>query len=162
NGLTVRLYDVLTGKDRWKETFAPRSILLRSEAPHFTGAVGTDGSLKVLDARTGKTALQGKLDPKHLDKAETVYLLYDGTYYCTAINGLADATRIPEGLQSNLMPGLGLRSIPVNGQVYGFEAKSSKLRWNQEVSNQSLLLDQVNDLPVLLFTARYNKMLVIG
>jgi hypothetical protein len=51
-----------------------------------------------------------------------------------------------------------LRSARVNGTLYAFDRVSGKVRWFAEVPAQMMLLDQFEDLPVILFSARYNPL----
>ena len=55
-----------------------------------------------------------------------------------------------------------MRSIPVNGLVCAFRRDDGKLHWHAEVHNQQLVLEQFQDLPIVLFTARYNKLIGAG
>jgi outer membrane protein assembly factor BamB len=157
---TLRIYDVLAGKDLWRQTFAPGSVLLQSEDPRLAGVADpATGAVKVIDVQTQKEVLSAKADPKHLEKAQGVSLLSDPDYLYLAVNGPADPDLVPwaGGLQSNLMSGAGLRSIPVNGMVYSFNRKTGKIQWYNPVKNQHLVLSQFEDLPCLLFAARYQQ-----
>jgi hypothetical protein len=160
NAVTLRLYDVLTGKDLFKETFAANSQVLRTEDSHFAGMVEPDGKVRVFDLRNQKEVLAGaKMDPKHLDKVQSLHLLADGKYFYVACNGPVDPNVAQwGGVQSNLMPGTGLRGLPVNGEVYCWEAGTAKEKWHNPVPNQMLVLDQFQDLPFVLFTSRYQKL----
>ena len=76
----------------------------------------------------------------------------------TGFHERMDQGRVQAGtLQSNLMPGSGLRSLPVNGYVYSFDAVSGEQNWYNNVENQMLVLDEFENVPVLLFTSRYRK-----
>jgi outer membrane protein assembly factor BamB/tetratricopeptide (TPR) repeat protein len=161
--LTLRLYDVRAGKELWKQTFPAKSLMLQSEAPAFTGAVAPDGTLRVLDLSTGKEMLAGTLQSRHLDKVKAVHLMYDGQDFFLACESPTDASLMFwGGVQPNVMPGLGMRSVPVNGEVYCFDGKKGRLRWHNPVPNEMLLLDGLRDQPLLLFSASYNKLVVVG
>lgn len=157
NGLALRLYDVRTGKDLWKQAFAVNAQVLHSENANLTGAVEPDGRVRVYDLNTFKEVLDAKLaDPRHLDKVTSVHLLADGKHFYVACNGPADPSIAPfGGVQTMLMPGTGLRALPVNGAVYSFHADTGKLNWWKLVANQLLVLDQFADVPMALFAARY-------
>jgi len=47
----------------------------------------------------------------------------------------------------------GIRSLPANGSLYAFHRTSGALHWASEVKTQQLLLEQIEDSPVLLFSA---------
>jgi outer membrane protein assembly factor BamB/tetratricopeptide (TPR) repeat protein len=163
DALTLRLYDVLSGKDVWKETFAAKTILLRSEDPNLTGAAEPDGTLHVYDLPTHKEILKGKLDPTFAEKVDSVHLLTDSQTYFVIVNKQwdEDMKRVG-GPQNNLWPGTGMRSLQLNGLIYAFDRANGKLRWSTEVPNQTLLLDQFQEMPLLLCTARYNKLVKTG
>jgi len=53
----------------------------------------------------------------------------------------------------------GLRSLPVNGPVYALNRTSGKLEWICDfLPHQNLLLEQVEDLPMIFFTTAYSKL----
>ena len=119
--LTLRLYDIATGKNVWKGEFPAGSIVLNSEDPDLGGVVGPDGKATVIDLRTLKEVLRVTLDPKPPEKSQGVSLLTDRAHYYLAVNGPRDANT-PWPQQPNFMPGSGLRCLPVNGDdVYDQE-----------------------------------------
>src|SRR5205085_685114 len=84
---TLRLYDIRSGKDLWKEKFAANSRVLQSEDPKLTGVVEPDGRVRVFDLRTRSEVLNAKMsDPHHLDKVTSVHLLADGRYFYVTCN----------------------------------------------------------------------------
>jgi hypothetical protein len=157
NGLTLRIYDVLQGKNLWKQTFAPGSILLQSEDPRLAGVAEPDGSVRVVDVQTQKEVLSTKLaDSAHLARAVSVALVSDPESLYLAINGPADPNLQPwGGVHPNLLANAGLRSVPINGMLYSFSRKTGKINWYNPVLNQQMVLSQFEDLPMVLFTARY-------
>jgi hypothetical protein len=54
------------------------------------------------------------------------------------------------------MPGTGLRSLTVNGEFYSF-TRDGELNWHNPVHNQMLVMEHFKEMPILLFTSRYNK-----
>ncbi len=164
NAVTLRLYDVLTGKDLWKETFPANSTALKTEDPDLAGMVEPDGKVRVFNLATGKPVLSARVDdPKHVEKMLSIHLVGDGRDYYLLCNGPADPNVLPFGnAMTNLMGGASLRAIPVNGYVYCFDAATGKRRWYNEVTNQMLVLNQFQDMPLLLFTARYQQWHGVG
>jgi outer membrane protein assembly factor BamB len=161
NVVTLRLYDVLTGQDLWKQTYAPGAVVLHAEDANLAGVVEPDGTVLVVDLRTQKGVLNSKMDPKYLDKVQAVHLLSDGRYFYVACNGPVDPNIMPfGGVRFNLQPGAGLRALPVNGEVYSFHRATGKMNWHVPVPNQMLVLDQFEDLPMVLFTANYQKWVI--
>ena len=53
-------------------------------------------------------------------------------------------------------PRSGLRSIPVHGYVYAFKRKTGGIQWFNKIENQQMIVSMLDELPVILFTARYN------
>jgi outer membrane protein assembly factor BamB len=157
-GVVLRLYDVRDGKDVWRHAFAPGAAVLRSEDPDLAGVAEPDGAVHVFDLRTLKEVLRAKLDdPKDLDKVQSVQLLSDGRQFYVACNGPVDPAVLPlGGVQTNLMPATGLRAVPVNGAVYAFRPDGKRV-WRNKVANQMVVLERFDDLPVMLFTARYQR-----
>lgn len=159
-GMTLRLYDILTGKDAWKKEFGANSIVLRSEDPGIVGVIekGAGGKLTVFDVRTQKEVLNSTVDPKDVENAQSVHLLQDSERIYVAVNGPPNPQLNPwGGPWSNLMN--GMRGIMVNGRFYAFDRATGKKQWHAEVPSQVLILDQYKDLPILLFTSRSQKLI---
>ncbi len=173
-GVTLRLYDVLTGKDTWTKTFPPRTVVLHSEDPHLGGVVEPDGRVLVIDLASQKEVLSTDkgydftnprtgMDPAHLANLQGITLLADGKQVYLACNGPQDPNLARfGGVQPNLHPGLGMRSVPVNGHLYAFDRETGAFRWQYLVPNQMVVLDHFRDLPILLFTSRYTKWQNLG
>jgi hypothetical protein len=158
NVLTMRVYDVLEGKDVWKKEFPQGSIVMESEDPRLAGVVEPAGIVRVLDVQTQKEVLTAQLvDPKHISSPRSVHLLADPDSLFVAVNGQLDNNKINQDFYPSLQPGLGLRSIPVNGYLYAFDRKDGSLKWYNLVEHEHLVLSQFEDLPVLFFTSRYAK-----
>jgi outer membrane protein assembly factor BamB/tetratricopeptide (TPR) repeat protein len=157
NVLTLRIYDVLAGKDLWSQKFAAGATVLRSEAPRLAGAVEANGTVRVVDLGTGKVVLNTKLrDPSHLAKAKGVYLVADPDFIFLAIDG-PTSPDVQGAVMSNLTPGSGLRSVPVSGHLYCFKRDTGAFKWYVPVLNQMLVLAHFEESPVVLLTGRYNK-----
>jgi outer membrane protein assembly factor BamB len=163
NHAVLRLYDPLEAKDVWKETFPANSVVLRSETPHLAGMVEPDGKVRVYDLRTQKQVLNGKMDPKDLEKAQTVHLLSDHKDLYVAVTKQPDPNLAQfGGVQPNLMQGTGLRSLPVNGEFYAFDGATGKVKWHNPAINEMLVMDQFQEMPIVLFTARYGQWVING
>lgn len=157
NALTLRLVDLFDGKDLWRQTYPAGTLILNSEDARLGGVIEPDGSVHVIDLLERKEVLTTKINPRDLAGALAVHLLADQDAFYLAVNGPADPNIGPfqGGVQPNVQPGSGLRSIPVNGEVYAFNRATGKLQWQNEVKNQHLILSLFDELPVVLFTARY-------
>ena len=165
-GKTVlRLYDVATGKDVWRHEFAPRSRVIHTEEPNLTGIIEprNGGKVTVLDLHSGQELLVTRLLPKDAREVDVneqsghgVHLLQDRELYYLVFNNLSQPAA-PGNFQQ--MMGMNaphnLRPLSANGNVYAFERSTGKLRWRNELVNQSIVLDHFNDLPVLICTPRF-------
>jgi outer membrane protein assembly factor BamB len=162
--LVLRYYDVQTGKDHWKRSFSPDSIVLQSEDADLLGVAepSKQARVTVLNLQTQKEVLRTKLDdPKDLEKAQAVYLLSDAERFYVAIHRPSDPNVNPwGGPWPNLVN--GIRCVPVNGKVYAFGRETGKREWKGEAQNQMLVLDQFKDLPILLFSARSQELVNVG
>jgi hypothetical protein len=168
-GMSVRLYEVLAGKDLWKKTFTPNSIVLKSEDPYLVGVLepANESKVTVVDLRTHKEVLVTRLNPKDVEKVQELHLLADRNYFYLAINKQQEAQRNPmnapmNGFWANVTN--NIRSVPVNGKVYSFHRDTGKLNFftPEDLSNQMLLVNQFQDMPVLLFAVRTNMNRMMG
>jgi outer membrane protein assembly factor BamB/tetratricopeptide (TPR) repeat protein len=161
NALTLRLYDVFQGKDVWKQTFPPGTTLLQSEDPRLAGVVEPGGTVRVYDVQERKEVVTSQIaSPQHIQRAQGIYLVSDPDYLFLAVNGPADPNLAwAGGPQPNVQPGSGLRSVPVNGMVYCIERGTGKVRWYNPVENEQMIVSQFAELPMVLFTARYNYLM---
>jgi outer membrane protein assembly factor BamB len=163
NNVIVRLYDPLTGADVWKQSYAPRSLVARSEDPSLLGVVEPDGKVHVVDLRTRKEVMAGQMDKdnvaEHLRNVQGVHLLADRELFYFAFQAPMEVNNNVRmnggGIQSNLWTQLGMRAVPVNGQFYAFKRDGNgEAEWFAAIKNQFLVLEQFQDLPLVLLTAR--------
>jgi outer membrane protein assembly factor BamB len=154
----LRLYDVRTGKDLWKETLPPNVVMLRSEDPELLGFVKPDGQLRVIDLRTQKPVLQSTVSLAHLAKVNEGLLLQDSRQFYVFLNRPNDQNNVL-GPYPNVAY---LRTARVHGRVYAFDKTTGEVNWHNPVENQMVVLEQFQDLPILLFTARVNKGVNVG
>ena len=150
DGLTLRLYDPLTGKDVWKETHPLKSIALTSLAPDLTGAVEPDGKVYVVNLRSLKEVFSGKVDAKSVRDNGLMYLLADAKHFYV----VCDAPPAEGRAASDLATETGLMDLPVNGEMYAFDAATGARQWRLPVENSRLLLNDFASLPALLFAGR--------
>ena len=130
---TLRLYDPLAGTDVWKEEFPAGATVLKTLDPELTGCLLPDGTLDVLDARTGRLLTRAALDKDRL-----------ATHLKDPAGGklspllLADAERVylflnRSGASNQQYMGYTMiRRVPVNGVAYGFDRATGKRLWFNE------------------------------
>jgi outer membrane protein assembly factor BamB len=153
-GMDLRLYDVQTGKDLWKQHFSAGTVMLSSEDPELAGVIAPDGRVTVVNVRQRKVVLVALVQAEHLKNLQQAHLLADGQSIYVAFHNSNPAN--PPQIWSNLQANTGLRGISVNGQVYAFDRRTGKIRWFNNVENQQFVLEQWKEMPVLLFTSRFN------
>ena len=159
--VVLRQYDILTGKDLWKKTLAPKSFLLESADENLAGAVEPDGTVTVVDLALHQPVLSGKMERKHLAGVAKVTLLSDGGSFYLACEKPAD-DRIIEPVTPHFMPGQGFRTVPVNGHLYRFAPGDRGRVWYNDVRNQMLLLNRLKETPMLLLAAHYRQKQIGG
>jgi hypothetical protein len=153
-GKLCRLYDVQNGRDVWRQSFSPGAIIMRSEEPNLTGVVEKDHAVTILDVRTGQILFRSLILAEHAEKLQGVALLGDREHFYLA---LARERESGVSWQPNVT--YGLRSLPVHGPVYALNRTTGKLEWICDfLPHQNLLLEQVQDLPMMLFTTTYSKL----
>jgi outer membrane protein assembly factor BamB/tetratricopeptide (TPR) repeat protein len=160
-GVVLRLYDVLTGKDAWRRAFPAGSVVLKSEDPDLAGAIDADGTVTVVSLHNRKEVLKAQMKSGDVAGVSEANLLADRDQFYVAPNKPANMNNNPWGGTWPAV-GFGLRSVQVNGAVYAFDRETGDLRWWSEVPDQMLVLNQFGDLPVVLFAAQHNKLVNNG
>jgi outer membrane protein assembly factor BamB len=164
-GVTLRLCDVVTGKDLWTQELPAGSVVLHSQEPGLAGAVGPDGAVRVWDLASGREVLHTDkgydflnrktgIDPTGLANLQAVHLLADAQALYLACEGPPDPNLARfGGVMPNVMPGLGLRCLPVNGRIYAYDRARGTFKFHVQAAHQLLLLERFRDMPVLVLTA---------
>lgn len=178
----LRLYDPLTGKDVWSKPMEDKASLLATEDPSLTGWIDPTGRAVVLDASTGAellntSVLQGRIGLDDVANLREPLLLADADRFYFALNRPVDASKVGGGIVANNFQN-GVRCRAVNGFVVALyrndgtvkrgaktaEAVKGQLAWHSAmpVEHQMVVTEQFDQLPILLFTARYNRVLQGG
>lgn len=181
-GATLRCYDIVAGKDLWTRNFKAGAVTLNSEDPDYTGAIEPEGRVVVVNAATGKDEIEGNIVQFRISKADlnnlqNPLLLHDRDHFYVALNQAIDSTKVSGGIIANNFAN-GLRCSPVNGWFTAFHKKAGKRQMGDEwqeykagdmawhsyspVTNQMVVLEQFEKLPIVLFTARYNELVQGG
>lgn len=114
------------------------------------------GIVTVTDLRTRRDVLKTAVKEEHMERVKDAYLISDQGMFYLALNRPAEPDVAPWGSpQSNVTN--GMQSVPVNGLFYAFDRDTGKIAWFCQITYQMMVLDQFQDLPILLFTSRYNK-----
>jgi outer membrane protein assembly factor BamB len=157
-GVIVRLYDIIQGKDLWANKYPVGTFVLQTEEDNLGGVVEPNGKVTVVDLTTLKPVLEAQMKPEHIANLESAQLIRDANSFYIACNDkLEDKLLIANTLMANTLPGTGIRSIPVDGYLYSFSAKTGELDWYNLCKTQMLILDEFENLPVVLLTSRYTR-----
>jgi outer membrane protein assembly factor BamB len=152
-GKTIHLIDPASGKDIWSREFSNGTVVVQCDDQHLIGAIESAGMFTLLNALTGKVQFTSRLRPEHVEKLDSASLLSDHDHYYLVL-----ARQPDQGVQSQSAMRSTMRSVRANGHIYGLFKKSGKLDWISEpVTHQYLVMEQMADLPVLLFTTQYSK-----
>src|SRR5262249_32365956 len=142
SGVTLRLYDILAGKNVWQKKLPPHAVLLRVEDNELAGIVEPSGKVTVTDLRTQQDVLHATLDvskyPEHLEKVNDGLLLQDRGYFYVVLNKPSEQAA-KQGPWPNVM---NLRAEKVNGWVYSFARGSGEFKWFYHAADQMILLER--------------------
>ncbi len=155
-GLTLRLYDVQTGKDAWNKSFGANALLLNSDEPELAGVIDAAGKLTVIRIDTGREVLRGEVDAADLQAAGRLpeaHLLADSTNYYVFFNQPVNANPRMAGGRVLQPYNVLIRNLTVNGNAYAFDRVTGKQLWKVDLPLNSLLVDQFDDMPILLFAS---------
>lgn len=161
---SLRLYDVRTGKDTWKETFPAKTILLNSQVRQMVGALDQEGHLRVIELPSGRVVLQGELPAASIKDVREVHLLRDSDAWYLACNRQPgeELAQQPAGgpgaPMRQVAPGQTLvrpacPTLPnlfVEGTLAAFDRNTGRLLWLTELPKQCLVIDQFSDCPLFI------------
>lgn len=159
NGVTVRLYDMATGDDVWKQNYLARSIVANSEDAALTGIVEPDGKVHVIDLRERKEVFAGQMtDPaENLKGVQRFALLADRINYYFAPQAAEQNGPVQTSV-NNVMTQLGMRTLHVNGMLYAFNREKKVESWYFPVADRYMILDQFQEVPLIFLTSRTGDM----
>ena len=180
--LSLRLFDPATGNDIWNKPIDPQSTVVTTDDPNLTGWIDPTGRLVALDARSGTELLstnvaQGRVPLSEVRNLREPLLLADKDRFYLALNHPVDQTQIMGGVVSNNFK-QGIRSRLVNGWVVAFyrndgpalvsrktfDAHKGEIAWHSDgpVESQLMVVEHLDDMPILLMTSRRNHLLKNG
>jgi outer membrane protein assembly factor BamB len=152
----LALYDALAGKEVWSQPLAAGALVARSEVPHLTATVARDGKVHVYDLRRREELFKAEVDPDHLRGVHEVRLVQDRWHYYLLLNRELRARDAVAGPATPNAVG-GLRCVPAHGYLYAFHRGRGSLHWYTEVKTQQLLLERIDESPLLLFSAAVQR-----
>jgi outer membrane protein assembly factor BamB len=148
----LALHDLLTGKETWSQPVAAGTVAARSEVAHLIATVARDGSTHVYDLRRRVESFKAPVEPDHVRDLQDVRLFQDRWHTYLLLNR---HLRGRDGLAGPPEPNAvgGLRCLPAHGYLYAFQRGTGSLHWRTEIKGQQLLLERLEDSPLLLFCA---------
>jgi outer membrane protein assembly factor BamB/tetratricopeptide (TPR) repeat protein len=161
-GQLLRRYDVLTGKDLWRQETPAGTLLLGGDDPDLVGWIEPGGKVRVVSLSDRKKVLEAEIDAKALEKVLSGRLVLDRDNVYLLITRPSEGARILGVPAPVTFPQTGFHSVPVNGDVFAFHGATGQLRWSVPVENQNLLLTRLDESPLLLFTTRYTETQTAG
>jgi outer membrane protein assembly factor BamB len=166
--MTMRLYDVVSGKDVWKRTFNNDPAALHTEEAGQCGVIEREtGKLILVDSFTGKDIVtanlkQFRITEEDLKELHQPLLLDDGQRYYVALNTRPSNPKILNNSLANNFSS-GTRCLPVNGWICCLDRKGEFL-WHghDRFQYQMIVVEQFKMLPMLLFSSRYTEQIQNG
>lgn len=146
---SLRLFDLLAGKDLWKIEL-PRSTLLSLPGGDQLAALEPGGNFQSIDLQTGAVKLLGSVPATEAKRRTEAFAIADYDQVYLIINGSQAANYYSEGLPF----------IRTNGTVFAFrwgeksDPENAKPLWQQKITNQNLILERFEHGSLLLFAAR--------
>jgi outer membrane protein assembly factor BamB len=180
--LTMKLHDLVLGKDVWSKNFDPKAVVLQTDDPTLTGVITPDGTAIALDVGTGAELLNAKVVYGRVTPADVIglkdpLLLRDAERFYVALNKPVDGTKVANGFVMNNFQS-AVRCAPVNGWFVALHRqagqrqagdktvtwKAGDFHWHSytPLANQLVILEQFDQLPILLFSSRHNDLINAG
>ncbi|HVK11419.1 MAG TPA: PQQ-binding-like beta-propeller repeat protein, partial [Gemmataceae bacterium] len=159
---SVRLYDLVAGKDLWKHDLPGEGgWVVKCDDPDYAGYVSAAGDVAVFAVEDGKEVFRAKLDEakraEHLAKVTEAVLFADGERFFVALNKPHENNM---RFGYNPVFGQSIRSVRVNGVMYAFDRKSARRLWHtdEQLADMNVALDQFAELPLIFAAANQMKM----
>jgi hypothetical protein len=131
---TLRLANLATGRDEWRQTFAAGSVAVESLKPELTGVVEPDATFHLIEAATGKGLWKVKLreGKKPLEGVKAIRLLADPTFVFVAFERAVTKDDKVVEWKSLLPSSAGLPAVPVHGRIHAHERAAGRFKWFHE------------------------------
>jgi outer membrane protein assembly factor BamB len=153
--LIVRLRDLMTGKDLWRQTFPAGSRLLSASSQELIGVGLPDRNIQVVDFTPCQPAADApcrvKLALPRQDgdagnkDLESGVLLSDREHFYVGFSSPNEGGGAPFG---------DLRATPLQGPLYAFHRDSGRLHWFNGPEGATcchILLERFEEMPLILY-----------
>jgi outer membrane protein assembly factor BamB len=180
--MTLKLTDIITGKDLWSQSFDARAVYLKTDDPYLTGVLEPDGTVLAYDLHTFKevfrtNVVKGRVtnndvaevrepllqEERSQNPPPRPLLVRDRDHYYIALSKPVDPGVVLGGVVANNFKGNMVRCARVNGWFMAFDHKGA-FKWHSidPILNQMIVLEEFENMPVILFSARYNEKMAGG
>lgn len=153
SGKKLRLTEAVAMRDIWVRDLPPETIMVSTSGESFTAIIGPDGTLRVVDLASGKETLVARLDPRHT-KDSAPFAVSDAARVYIGLHKQPEAAA---QVQSAFIPASGINTRTLNGELYAIEKATGKMAWRANCHLQSLVLENLPMLPVIVMASRSNK-----
>jgi outer membrane protein assembly factor BamB len=147
--ITVRLYDPFARRQHWSRVYPRRTGLSLLDEQHLL-ALRPSGEIELVDLEHGGTRTIGEtISEADRAPASPKYVVNDDDRIYLIINRQRRNRHRNRNTYATSLP-----SVRVNGLMLAFDRHSGKQLWKQSFSEQSLVLEQLNESPVLVFATK--------
>ena len=145
--VTVRLFDVATQQDIWKQTIDSSAKAAFADDGKL-GVLQGDGKFQLLDVDSGKALIDAKVDA--IDPLGAIFVLrHRDRYVLVATQASTADVQVHKGwVVRPLQTPSPMQSPAINGAMHGFDP-DGRLAWSQPVRHLSLPLNQPAASPVV-------------
>jgi hypothetical protein len=143
----LRRFDPVQDREIWKVEI-PSGTQITQVAPDRVALLDPAGKFELLHLFDGHRDTLGTLPKTELKGRSESYAFLDYENLYLIVN----QQRSRGGLFAHYSD--GLTAIPVQGTLHAFDLFRNRERWKQDVKQHSLILEQVDHSPVLLFSNR--------
>ncbi|MFN4260330.1 MAG: PQQ-binding-like beta-propeller repeat protein [Gemmataceae bacterium] len=169
--IVLRLYDVHTGQDLWQQSYPSGSVVMNGDDDRWAGVVEPSGKITVVNLTDRQDVFQFTVNKQHVDKLQDAYLLQDDKWFYFVLNVPPNPQQAPWGGGPWANVAYGMRSVKLNGSLYAVDRVQGNMRgyddikpgeniyWRYDDTNQMVVLDQFQNLPIVICTARYNQLI---
>lgn len=144
----LSLYDVWSREVVWQRDFERDSKLDLIDLDEIA-VLEPKGRFRVLNLADGRDRWDSMAEPS--PGIEKIKVFRSPERYTLIAN--FPAPPVQNGVR---VQAIGTQSMPVNGYVYGFDAKTGKRQWMQIIERHAIDVGQPASLPVLTFTCQYS------
>ncbi|MBX3436195.1 MAG: PQQ-binding-like beta-propeller repeat protein [Planctomycetaceae bacterium] len=139
NDMRLQVIELATGQASWHVDFPDGTLFLTLPGEELL-ALAPDGALRLVNWSQRQVRNLGSIDPHLLRQALDVYAVADRRQVYLSLCGRHFSESLP--------------SLPVNGPLIAFDREEGGVLWRSSISDQHLILEHLDHLPVLLLQAR--------